>query len=531
MASTITKTSELRDIYKNIADFARCRYESISRCHGDEPNPAFQVPVCSIEPAHCAGTGTDVRQSSTSFAKTQFDFDATTTGITALSKSTDRWTHSDEKCENPERYGEFHSEPNTRTRRTQSDQGRANLNRSPLPITEDRKWREQRQSVKELRSLELLTRKCGWRKSLSFIEDFEASEPVESLQEHGGILTHQAGKFNSRKQDRLSQGFDSAPDHCGVFRGDSFHRFWTSASLRADSSFSPDYEQTRPPVNCIKAPSAYQAAESSKSFYSPGDAALFHSPDVDGDRSRESMTLVKFGSGCEIISCATTQAIMTSGLMNLPSFPTHTLSSITDRNSSAAELRFSNSVIAHSPSGSLTSLLSTRAAVSPVSCDVDPDSCRPTERTGHIETENYTMLVTPPPRLRRSHKTHPGCSTLRYNIRRGNQTSCSGQVEDQDKQRIHFCNYPNCRKAYMKSSHLKAHQRIHTGDRPYRCSFSGCTLTFARSDELTRHYRKHTGLKPFQCQVCDRSFARSDHLQLHARRHEPTKGQSRRRSK
>lgn len=61
------------------------------------------------------------------------------------------------------------------------------------------------------------------------------------------------------------------------------------------------------------------------------------------------------------------------------------------------------------------------------------------------------------------------------------------------KKKQHICHIPGCGKVYGKTSHLRAHLRWHSGERPFVCNWMFCGKRFTRSDELQRHRRTHTG--------------------------------------
>ncbi|KAG7248213.1 hypothetical protein CRUP_006511, partial [Coryphaenoides rupestris] len=83
-------------------------------------------------------------------------------------------------------------------------------------------------------------------------------------------------------------------------------------------------------------------------------------------------------------------------------------------------------------------------------------------------------------RLRRVACTCPNCK------------ESGGRGSNMGKKKQHICHIAGCEKVYGKTSHLRAHLRWHSGERPFVCSWVFCGKRFTRSDELQRHRRTHT---------------------------------------
>lgn len=78
-----------------------------------------------------------------------------------------------------------------------------------------------------------------------------------------------------------------------------------------------------------------------------------------------------------------------------------------------------------------------------------------------------------------------------------------------------------CEKSFARRHNLKQHLRSHTGDKPYGCDI--CGKHYTQTKTLKEHMRLHTGERPFECPTCGKKFTRIDNLKVHELTHTDNK--------
>ncbi|PCH33538.1 hypothetical protein WOLCODRAFT_112004 [Wolfiporia cocos MD-104 SS10] len=158
------------------------------------------------------------------------------------------------------------------------------------------------------------------------------------------------------------------------------------------------------------------------------------------------------------------------------------------------------------------------------------DVAKPRNKRYRCEFEGCEKAYTKPSRLAEHQRSHTGdrpfvCSVCKRSYLRDSHLQAHARTHLPASARQFVCEEPGCGKRFWTSQHLRAHSKLHTGEKLFKCNEPSCDAAFSKHHQLREHIctvHAHPGTKPYRCEHdgCTKSFATNQALRAHVKTHD-----------